>query len=129
MEKVFNTNALEKLIQGCRDDKESLDMIYDIFKGFEEYHAKIVDMETKIKLYSTEVLEREEYQGMVTELDKHRTMQHDSLLTGVNILNRLATMKNLEPIYAGTVSKERPYRREVANAVLDYLQSVIENRR
>ena len=31
--------------------------------------------------------------------------------------------------YAGTVSKERPYRREVANAVLDYLQSVIENRR
>lgn len=38
-------------------------------------------------------------------------------------------MKNLEPIYAGTVSKERPYRREVANAVLDYLQSVIENRR
>ena len=53
-------NALEKLIQSCRNDKESLDMIYDIFKGFEEYHTKIVDMETKIKLYSTEVLEREE---------------------------------------------------------------------
>ena len=66
---------------------------------------------------------------MVTELDKSRTMQHDSLLTGVNVLNRLAAMKNIEPIYDGTVSKERPYRREVANAALDFLQSVIENRR
>ena len=66
---------------------------------------------------------------MVTELDKHRTMQHDSLLTGVNILNRMAAMKGLDPIYSGTISKERPYRREVANAVLDYLQSVITNRR
>ena len=125
----INANALEKLIQGCRDDKESLDMIYDIFKGFEEYHAKIIDMETKIKLYSAELLGREEYQNMVTKLDKQRTLQHDSLLTGVNILNRLAKMKNIEAVYDGKVSKERPYRREVANAVLSYIQSVIENRR
>ena len=126
---TFNENSIEKLIQSCRDDKESLDMIYDIFKGFEEYHAKIVDMETKIKLYSTEVLEREEYQGMITELDRHRTMQHDSLLTGVNILNRMAQQAGLEPIYEGMVSKVRPFRREVANAVLDYLQNIITNRR
>lgn len=125
----INTNALDKLIQNSRHDKESIEMIYDIFKGFEEYHKKIIDMEIKIRLYSTEILEREEYQSMVTELDKHRTMQHDSLLTGVNILNRMAAMKGLDPIYSGTISKERPYRREVANAVLDYLQSVITNRR
>lgn len=125
----INTKALDKLIQNSRHDKESIEMIYDIFKGFEEYHKKIIDMEIKIRLYSTEILEREEYQSMVTELDKHRTMQHDSLLTGVNILNRMAAMKGLDPIYSGTISKERPYRREVANAVLDYLQSVITNRR
>ena len=129
MANIFNVETLEKLIRIHRGDKETLDMIYDIFKSFEEYHSRIIDMEMKIKLYSTEVLEREEYQSMVTELDKSRTMQHDSLLTGVNVLNRLAAMKNIEPIYDGTVSKERPYRREVANAVLDYLQSVIENRR
>ena len=129
MANIFNVEALEKLIRIHRDDKETLDMIYDIFKSFEEYHSRIINMEMKIKLYSTEVLEREEYQSMVTELDKSRTIQHDSLLTGVNVLNRLAAMKNIEPIYDGTVSKERPYRREVANAVLDFLQSVIENRR
>lgn len=129
MANIFNVESLEKLIRIHRGDKETLDMIYDIFKSFEEYHSRIINMEMKIKLYSTEVLEREEYQSMVTELDKSRTMQHDSLLTGVNVLNRLAAMKNIEPIYDGTVSKERPYRREVANAVLDFLQSVIENRR
>ena len=129
MANIFNVESLEKLIRIHRSDKETLDMIYDIFKSFEEYHSRIINMEMKIKLYSTEVLEREEYQSMVTELDKSRTMQHDSLLTGVNVLNRLAAMKNIEPIYDGTVSKERPYRREVANAALDFLQSVIENRR
>ena len=129
MANIFNVESLEKLIRIHRGDKETLDMIYDILKSFEEYHSRIINMEMKIKLYSTEVLEREEYQSMVTELDKSRTIQHDSLLTGVNVLNRLAAMKNIEPIYDGTVSKERPYRREVANAALDFLQSVIENRR
>ena len=125
----INKKAIEKLIQGSSDDKESLDMIYDIFKGFEEYHKKIMNMEIKIKLYPAGVLESDEYQSMVTELDKQRTIQHDSLLTGINILNRMAEMKGIEPVYSGTVSREKPYRREVANAVLDYLQDIIENRR
>lgn len=121
-EHVFNLNILEKLIQVYKDDKDSLDMIYDILRGFEEYHAKIVEMEVKIKLFPPGTL-------MITELDKRRTMQHNSVLTGVNILNRMAAMKGIEPIYSGMVSKERPYRREVANAVLDFIQNIIVNRR
>ena len=129
MENVFNANALEKLITNYQDDKDSLDMIYDVLMGFEEYHARIVEMEIKLKLYSTGTMEREDYQSMVMELDKRRTMQHNSILTGVNILNRMAEKCNIEPVYNGTVSAERPYRREVANAILSYIQTVITDRR
>ncbi len=129
MENVFNADVLEKLIDRYRDDKDSLDTIYDVLKGFEDYHARITEMEIKLKLYSAGIMEREAYQNMVMELDNRRTIQHNSVLTGVNILNRLAERCNLEPVYSGTVSRERPYRREVANAVLGYLQSIIDNRR
>lgn len=128
-EYVFDSKALEKLMQSYKDDRDSLDMIYDVLKGFEEYHAKIIEMEIKIKLFPAGTLDREEYQYMITELDKHRTMQHDSVLTGVNILNRMAERQNIDPIYEGIVSKERPYRREVANAVLGFIQDIIVNRR
>ena len=129
MAKLFNANSLEKLIHAYQDDAEALEMIYDILRGFEEYHTKIFEMELKLKMYSVGKLELEEYQSIVTELDKRRTMQHNSVLTGVNVLNRMAEQCGIEPIYSGTVSKERPYRREVANAILDFLQTVINNRR
>lgn len=129
MQYILNADALEQLIQINNDDKETIDIIYDVIKGFEEYHARIVEMELKLKLYPSGMLECEVYQNMVTELDKRRTMGHDSVLTGVNILNRIAEKQGLELIYKGTVSKNRPYRREVADAVLNYLQKIIENRR
>ena len=56
MANIFNVESLEKLIRIHRGDKETLDMIYDILKSFEEYHSRIINMEMKIKLYSTEVL-------------------------------------------------------------------------
>ena len=129
MTNKLNTTALGKLIQNNKDNKEMLDMIFGALKGFEEYHNKIVEMELKLQLYSSGTLDREDYQNMVMELDKRRTMSHDSVLTGINVLNRIAEKQGIEPIYSGTVSKERPYRREVANAVLDYIQTIIENRR
>jgi hypothetical protein len=62
-------------------------------------------------------------------MDKRRTMCHNSVLSSINILNRLATKENLSPLYDGTVSEERPYRTEVADAVLEYIEDIIKKRR
>ena len=129
MNNRFNTQALEKIIQNNRDDKDTLDIILRVLKSFEEYHSRIVEMELMLQIYSSGVLDREDYQNMVMELDKRRTMSHDSVLTGINVLNRIAEKQSIEQIYSGTVSKERPYRREVADAVLDYIQTIIDDRR
>ena len=71
----------------------------------------------------------EEYKDNVSKLDKMRTVNHNSVIANVNLLNRLAEKNGLQPVYDGIVSEERPYRREIANAVLDYVESIIKNRR
>lgn len=45
------------------------------------------------------------------------------------MLNRMASKAGVGPIYGGTVSEEMPYRRQVADAVLEYVESIISDRR
>lgn len=73
-------------------------------------------------------MDADTYREEIPALDKTRTVHHNALLTQVNILNRLAKLAGLPPFYDGVVSEERPYRREVANAVLAFVEQVILNR-
>lgn len=117
-----------KLLEIYKDDERTLKTIERSILTFEEYHNRIFEMELWMKIYSKSVF-GEEYKEAVTRLDKARTMSHDSILGNVNLLNRLAVKNNLAPVYDGIVSHERPYRREVANAVLEYIEDLIKNRR
>ena len=125
----INTDTILKLSSLYAEDTEFLDILYGSLKSFEEYHSAIYDMESWMKIYSYKSVDKEEYQSKVTEMDRRRTMCHNSVLSSVNILNRLATKENLPLVYEGTVSNERPYRIDVANAVLEYVDNVIINRR
>ena len=125
----INNETITKLITTCHEDKDILDILYSSLKSFEEYHSVIFDMETWMKVFSYKSIDKEEYQSKVTDMDIRRTMCHNSVLSSVNILNRLATKENFPLVYDGIVSEERPYRREVANAVLEYVENIIKNRR
>ena len=123
-----NTETIQKLFVAFRDDQEPLETIESALMTFESYHRAIYELVVKRRLYSGGAMEGEAYREMITRLDKTRTINHNALLTQVNILNRIAAEVNLPPFYEGVVSEERPYRREVANAVLDYVHQVILNR-
>lgn len=127
-EPVFHADVLEKLVAAYGDDPEVLEMIGDCIRDFSAYHAAIVEMETWLKLYNYDNTDRTTYQDKKVSLDKARTVCHNAVLGRVNVLNRMAAQTGLEPVYDGTVSEERPYRRQVANAVLAYLEDVIRNR-
>ena len=43
-------------------------------------------------------------------------------------MNRMAEEASLPPLYDGVVSEERPYRRELADAVLAFVREVMINR-
>ena len=125
----INNETITKLITACQEDKDMLDILYSSLKSFEEYHSVIFDMEMWMKVFSYKSIDKEEYQSKVTDMDRRRTMCHNSVLSSVNILNRLAAKENLPLVYDGVVSEERPYRREVANAVLEYVENIVKNRR
>lgn len=120
--------SIGRLIDIYKDDDKILKTIERCVTSFEEYHSRIFEMELWMKIYSKTV-SGEEYKENVSLRDKARTMLHDSILGNVNLLNRLAERNNLPLVYDGIVSHERPYRREVANAVLEYVENLIKNRR
>ena len=123
-----NAETLHKLFAAFRDDQETLEAIEAALMVFENYHRAIYELEIKRRLYSGGGMDANAYRELISRLDKTRTIHHNSVLTQVNLLNRIAAEVNLPPFYDGIVSKERPYRREVANAVLDYVRKIIEER-
>ena len=125
---MLNIETINRLIQIYENDSMVIETIRNTIMEFEEYHYAIFEMEHFMRFRDRE-MDASEYRDKVTELDDNRTRKHNSILTGIKIMNRLAEQKNLEPVYEGVVSEERPYRREVANAVLEYVEQVIKDRR
>ena len=124
---MFDRNSLKELVYLSFDDKELLDMIYDALISFERYHRAIYDMETKKKLYCG-AMDSLDYRKMENELDKLRTACHNAVIANVAMLNRMAEQKGIPPIYDGVVSEDRPYRRELADAILGYVAGIINER-
>ena len=123
----MNRQTLNQLIENSKSDLELLGAIQDALKSFEEYHTAIYSMETRKKLLIGTV-DAQKYQEEVTAMDQKRTNCHNAVLANVSMLNRMATLANLPPIYDGTISQEHPYRRQVADAVLAFVQDIILER-
>lgn len=117
-----------KLIEIYRDNTKVIKSIERCIMSFEEYHSSIYKMETWMKIYGNNS-SKEEHKDTIANLDKSRTLQHNAFLGNVNLLNRLAEKNKLPLVYDGIISHERPYRREVANSVLEYIDFTINNRR
>lgn len=124
----INTDTLNELIRRFGDDKDDLEMIVGALESFEEYHRAIYRQEISRRLFACGKLEGEDYRSEATARDKTRTRNHNAVIAQVNMLNRLAAEAGLPPLYDGRVSEERPYRREVADAVLEFVRESILNR-
>ena len=124
----INRDTLSGLISKYRDDREMIGTIADALGSFEEYHRAIYTMELQRKLYAGGAVDPDTWRETLPALDKTRRYCHNTLLANVNILNRIAAMADLPPFYGGTVSEERPHRRDVADAVLRFVREVITER-
>lgn len=123
-----NVETLNGIIKYCTDDKDDLEMVVKALETFEDYHHAIYRLEITRRLFSCNAIDSDTYRSETVDRDRTRTVNHNALLGQVNFLNRLAEEAGLPPFYDGIVSEERPYRREVANAVLEFVREVIVNR-
>lgn len=125
---MLNTEALHRLIAAYKNDPETLDFIKSCFDSFEQYHRAVLEEQLFPVIYGGASTDGEEYRQRRTALDRSRTLLHNSVITNVSILNRMAAQAGTPPVYDGVVSEERPYRRQVADAVFATLEHVINNR-
>ena len=124
----INVETLNELIRRFGDDPDDLEMIVSALESFEEYHRTIFRQEITRRLFACGKLEGEDYRAEMSSRDKTRTRCHNAVSAQVNCLNRLAEEAGIPPLYDGVVSEERPYRRQVADAVLDFVRDSILNR-
>lgn len=128
MTNQFSAQSFHALMAGAQDDGELLEFFAGCLDSFRAYQSAIVEMEGWMKLYRPETLGRQAYQERRNELDTARSHCHNAVLANVSALNRMAAKAGLEPVYDGTVSEDQPYRRHVADAVLSYLHTLLEER-
>ena len=123
----LNRQSLDRLIENNKNDADLLEAIQDALKSFEDYHIAIYSMETRRKLLIGTV-EATSFQAEMMNMDQKRTNCHNAVLANISMLNRMAEMNGLPPVYDGTISREQPYRRQVADAVLGYVREIILER-
>lgn len=124
----INNETLNGLIRHFKDDKDDLEMIVKALSVFESYHEAIYELEITRRLFSCNVIDAETYRTEYANRDRTRTVNHNAVIAQVGFLNRMAEEAGLPSFYDGVVSEERPYRRELANAVLDFVREIIVNR-
>ena len=124
---VINKESIKKLIEINKNDVDTLDFIKSFFDSFIEYHHAVYEDQIFPIIFGG-AIDGEDHRDRRSSLDRTRTICHNSVISNVGILNRMAKNAGLMPIYDGIVSEEKPYRREVANAVFEYIESIINNR-
>ena len=125
----INVENLNKLFVTAQDDLEMLSFLYDCLQSFADYHRAIFEAESWRRLYNNKNTSSDEYREKIKLFEDNRTSCHNAVLSYMNALNRIAGSNNIPAIYDGTISKEVPFRRQVADAVLAYVESIIRNRR
>lgn len=125
---TLQSETLVSLIRFYKDDADMVELIMDAIKSFEAYHASIYKLEAQKYLYSAGVMDAETYREEIPLLDQQRTNCHNQVLSNVQVLNRLAEKAGLPYIYDGVISRDQPYRREVADAILSYVGQVMLDR-
>ena len=125
---LSNHDTISKIVERYEKDEDVLELMGQILESFQSYHAAIYKLELQMKLYSHGRMDGDAYRNSIAEMDATRTINHNAVIANVRVLNRIADQYDLPPFYEGVISEERPYRRELANAVLEYVETVARNR-
>ena len=102
------------------DDLEALD---DAMTSFREYVNKVDIGEQQIMLAAVR-FEGDEYREMVSRYDRNRHDQHETAIVNVRLVNRLAELYGVEPLFTGD-DKDRL---AVADFALDVVIQIFQNR-
>ncbi len=125
---MLNETTIRTLIEQSRSNHQVLDLIKSSIESFEQYHQAVFKNQMIQIIYGAGALELDESHTGRAPADKAQEIYLNEVITDIWILNQLAKLGGLPPVYDGVVSEEQPYRRQISNAVFAYIESIINNR-
>ena len=108
---------------GSLDAAEDLEALNDAMTSFREYVNKVDMGEQQIRLAAVRFTDQE-YRDMVSAYDQRRHNQHEDAIANTRMVNRLAKMYDVEPLFTGDDSD----RLAVADFCLDVTVQLFQNR-
>lgn len=128
MQEFFDYDAYVELAgkiksTGTSDAAEDLTALNDAMTSFREYVNKVDAGEQQIRL-ATVRFEGDEYREMVSRYDRNRHNQHETAIANVRLVNRLAEMYGVNPLFTGNDTE----RLQVADFCLDVVVQLFNNR-
>jgi hypothetical protein len=106
-----------------RNDSDAISLVNETLKNCWKYIQRVNELEAYLLTKSADT--PESYQQIVTELDKSRSVSHDSLISSVKIVNRLCIEADLQPIFSGNIEN----RIEVAEFAMEVALEIFRERR
>lgn len=124
----FNHDAYTELAEkikasGSPDAAEDLEALNDAMNSFAKYVSVVDGGEIQIKLAAVR-FEGDEYREMISLYDRNRHNQHEEAIANARLVNRLAEMYCVGPLFTGNDQN----RLEVADFALDVVVQIFQNR-
>ncbi len=91
-------NAIQCSRESHKD--HDLEAVEDLIVGCGSYINKVIEMEAAIATARFR-MEPEDFQELVTRLDRNRKYAHDSLIASIRLVNRLCGVYGVSPVYTG----------------------------
>ena len=126
--RFFDHDAYVKLAEKMKASKdpeaaEDLEALNDAITSFRDYVNRVDAGEQQIRLAAVR-FEGEEYREMVTQYDRRRHDQHEAAIVNVRLVNRLAQLYGVSPLFNGDDNE----RLQVADFCLDVVVQIFQNR-
>lgn len=116
--KMYKTNSIA-LVNAYSKDEDALELIETNMNNLNNYVSAVYAMEVQIQTLRFR-LEGDEYREAVTNLDRRRRSAHEAAIAACSILNRLAGLEGVEPLYSGNL-EDRNEVAEFCIAIVDEL--------
>ncbi len=123
-ENSWASDFFVKLAKIYIDDADAIEIIEDAIYIYGEYTLYVYKMESLRSILKTR-LESEEYINKIQEMDKNRTIIHNSAISSTKVINRLCEAKELPLFFKGNIED----RVEIAEFIKDVVVNIFENRK
>lgn len=128
MKNNISLDSMNALIAACKDQPDDLKAVFEALCTFESYHQAVVRETGFHRVFLNSTSGSPENQNQYSQFDRSRTIGHNAVIVYLQMLNQLTELYKVPLFYTGSVSEDYPHRREIGDAILQFLHDLVDSR-